>query len=134
MLVVILIFTFIVFVISAPYNNYSHSFWAIFFKILEFSIGIEINYIGIRREFDDYKLYPKPIRDNVGFIESIGKFIIRIVMINFSLIIIIYSYSKQQEKIMNKISQENYLKDQNERLKANFNENLKINDKKGNNS
>ena len=51
------------------------------------------NAIGITIEDEDSRLFPKKYRD-MKFIFSIGNFFIRLLMINFCLVIIFYYYRK----------------------------------------
>jgi predicted histidine transporter YuiF (NhaC family) len=90
MFVFILSWSIIVFCITGPYSNYFSTLSLAFGTIFE-------NSIGITHTDEDFSLFPKNFRAIV-FVISIGDFFVKLLMVNFSLVIIFYFYRKKREK------------------------------------
>ena len=90
MAVIVVCWSIMVFINSGPYTVVNKSFKTTVERIVDFAIGIAL-------PEENSALMPRSFRDLV-FIFDIGNFFIKLLVTNFSLVIIFYFYRKFSEK------------------------------------
>lgn len=96
----------ILLIVTGPFSTNFSSLTNAFSSVLTNSIGITL-------VEENYRYFPKSFRD-FSFIISIGNYFIKLLMINFALVIIFHFYRKrverQQEKLEEKQMKEEEMK------------------------
>ena len=82
---------------SGPYSLLRSSYLKTFKDIFSYCIGNIKVYIGVINNPENQIFYPKFYRD-LSFIFDIGNFFLKLLMTNFSLVIIFFFYRKYTDK------------------------------------